>query len=70
MILFTNGKGGKIMQQSSLKAIEIKCPECSNFMTVYAYDDKTTRGTCNRCKSAIIKKKLSDREKRIRIIKN
>ena len=59
-----------IMEKTSLKAVEIKCPECSNIMKVYSYNDNTTRGTCNRCKSSIIKKNLSDKEKRIRIIKN
>lgn len=64
------GKGGKVMEKSSQKAIEIKCPECSNIMKVCSYNDGTTRGICNRCKSVIIKKNLSDKEKRIRIIKN
>ena len=57
------------MERSSQEAIEIKCPECSNLMKVYNYDDSTTRGNCNRCKSSIIRKKLSNREKSIRIIK-
>ncbi len=57
------------MDKSFEKAVEIKCPECSNIMKAYIYNDGSTRGTCKRCKSAIVKKNLSDREKRIRIIK-
>lgn len=58
------------MEKSSQKAIEIKCPECFNFMKVYFYNDETERGQCKRCKSVIIKTNFSDKEKRIRIIKN
>ena len=57
------------MEKSSNKAIEIKCPECLNIMKAFLYNDESVRGTCNRCKSSIIKEKRSAKEKRIRIIK-
>ncbi len=51
------------------KVKRIKCPECLNIMTVTVDAHGEAKGVCKKCKSVIIAKQSSERERLIRIVK-
>lgn len=60
------GEGGNRMER---KIKRIKCPECLNSMTVTVDAHGEAKGVCKKCKSVIIAKQSSERERLIRIVK-
>lgn len=48
--------------------MKIKCPNCLNIMTIAINDNNEGKGCCKKCKTVIIAKKPSPKEKIIRII--
>ena len=58
------------MNKSSSKKVRIRCPECTNFMQGTVSANGSVTGQCPTCKSVIVSKQHSLKERHIRIIKN
>ena len=58
------------MNKSDFKKIRFRCPECSNFMQATKSANGSASGQCPTCKSVVVTKQHSAKEKHIRIIRN
>lgn len=64
------GKGDNMESNiASKKKHRILCPECSNYINGIVNTNGSITGQCKICKSIIVTKQCSPKEKRIRVIK-
>ena len=65
------GKGVQIMERTDVlqKKVRIICPECSNYINGKMQTNGSVAGQCPVCKSVVVSKQCTPKEKQIRIIK-
>lgn len=51
------------------KVKRMKCPDCLNYLIISSNENGEARGFCKKCKSVIIARQSSEKERLIRIVK-
>lgn len=54
----------------TVKLVQIRCPECLNYMKVKAAKSGTYSGKCPVCQSSVYSKQHSAKERHIKIVRN